>query len=97
MRIGIEPPGKRQAELDESAKGLDGTLRSNHRAPARACTANQCGCAAEDGATGSSQRTAIRSHVRPGYRSQIGWVGEIRADLAAEVEAQVASAIRARH
>ena len=35
MRIGFEPAGKRQAELDESAKRPDGPLRSNHnRAPA---------------------------------------------------------------
>jgi len=53
LRIGIEPAGKRQAELDESAKGLDGLLRSNHDRSSRV--------GPEDGATLSSQRTAIGS------------------------------------
>ena len=68
MRIGIEPPGKRQAELDESAKRPDGPLRSNHDLPSPV--------GSEDGATGSSQRTAIGSCEGPYDVRQPAYVGE---------------------
>jgi len=96
MRVGIEPPGKRQPELDESAKRADRPLRSYLNRPATASRGNAAGRwsgsseraqATQYGATGSSQRAAIERGERSLYASQSAHIGGEGVELPTEDEA----------
>jgi len=106
MRVGVEPPGKRQAQLEESAKRPDGRCGATTTEPLQLpgvipSTAGPVAVkrarATQYGATSSSERTAIESGERSLYATQPGHIGGERVDLAAKVEAQVTALIAAGH
>src|ERR1035441_9762604 len=94
LRIGVEPPGERKAEIDETAKRTNRPFRSDHNTV--------------DGAAGHRVWSDTASHSCVAETVHGFELNSARADqpsvvrvegigLATEHEAQVAALIRARH